>query len=487
MLTLGFSSGRSGTSALPIWDGTLPLAPVVLDYVSPSALETFAACPRKWAWVKLDRVPKTQGAGAVLGSAVHEQHERWLRDATPYDLTTRAGELALATFSWLPAPMTGNVEQEITFDYEGIRFGGKIDWNGVDQPPPHPASRAVVLDHKSTSDLAWAKLERAELLEHPQAPIYGKWATIEHQTEWVEFRWNYVETKRKTGTPRTERSWHLVHRDEIDQHMVEPVRVARELLHVVQVANHERAAGRPFGALDVPYNASHCGAFGGCQFRDRCNLNAQEQFASMTQQSQTIFERLRNKGAAQAAAQPAPAQAPAFTAPTQPANPAPAAVQAPWSPPAAVVRPLAPSDVLPGSPQTAHVVLPMQFSPAASAPVEGYGGQVNPPESAVAPVVPIKSEAQLAAEGFVKVTPAEIEARQPTPAAEPAPRGRGRPPKEKPTAATVSVELKDETGCRELVFVSNMLQSGAYTQWQPADVVAYARAVVAALAAQGAP
>ncbi len=473
MLALGFTSERPGTSvpvpALVAHPALDPFAPITIQYISPSALETFAACPRKWAWSKIDRIPKVQGAGAALGEAVHKQHEGWLRDATPYDMTTRAGELAMATLPLLPAPRSGHVEQEITFEYQGIKFGGKIDWNGPDQPPPHPASRAVVLDHKTTTDLAWAKLQRAELLEHPQAPIYGKWATLAYCTEWVEFRWNYVETKRKTGTPATAKSWHLVHRDEIDQHMVEPVRVARELLHVVQVANAERAAGRPFTAKDVPYNASHCGAFGGCPFRDRCDLSPQEQFTSMTQQSQTIFDRLRQKGAAQSAPAPAAATAPAaqppFSFPTQTAPAASAPAQsAPAAPPTAAAPPWSP---------------PAQTAPApAAAPgptVEGYGGQVNPPESALPP-----APAQTAPSAPEQTAPA-ASAPSTTPAAEPAKRGRGRPPKEASADSVEPTKVVLRTDAGEIACA--MLRSGAYTQWQPSDLAAYARAVAGALGA----
>src|SRR6188768_3891482 len=57
-----------------------PLAPVKLDYVPPSAIETIDLCERKWAFVKLDRLDKGSSASAELGTDVHAQHERWFID-----------------------------------------------------------------------------------------------------------------------------------------------------------------------------------------------------------------------------------------------------------------------------------------------------------------------------------------------------------------------------------------------------------------------
>jgi hypothetical protein len=74
--------------------GTDPFAYVAIEYVSPSTLETFAACPRKWGWHKLDRLPKPQNKGAGFGDRVHKQHEGWLAFGRPYDLTTHEGEVA---------------------------------------------------------------------------------------------------------------------------------------------------------------------------------------------------------------------------------------------------------------------------------------------------------------------------------------------------------------------------------------------------------
>jgi hypothetical protein len=358
--------------------------PVTVEYVSPSAIETateeLGGCMRKWAWVKLDRLAKHSGKSAELGSAMHAQHERYLEHGTPYDLTTRAGELALATLHLLPAPGIAQVEQEFRVEVPGLGWlGGKLDANWTEPPAESgargaPGRRQIVLDHKSTGDIKYAKLTRGDLLGHPQAPIYASfwWTTgrrevrIKNSREWrawdpgfvpneIELRWNYVTTK---GKPKAVPSWHVVEPEEVWKSFAQYVAPgAKRLLEVVQEANEVRASGRPFGAMDLPANPSACGAFGGCQFRDICGITPLQGVRAMTDQSLAFLNRM---GLA-----PAPGGQPAGL-PTAPvAQPAPAAQAAPAAPVAPAWAP------------------PAAASPAAST-APGYGAQINPPESAPA-------------------------------------------------------------------------------------------------------
>lgn len=370
-----------------------PLALVQLDSVSPSSLETFADCQRKWAWHKLDGIPKPQGAGAELGERVHGQQERWLKFGIPYDMTTREGEIAMASFHLVPEPGTCAVEETFTVTYDGIRFGGKFDF----KPRPEfcPPGVVVIGDHKTTASLGWAKLTKAELMGHPQAPIYALHGLTEaweqgRPAEWVELRWNYATTR---GKPKAEPSWHRVHASELPAAMAEPVRLARQMLAVVETCNAERAAGRPFGALNLPPSPASCGKFGGCPYQSNCKLSPKESVIAMTQNAQTMTsaEFLARIGARRDPAQPAAAPVPPAPPPVQGA-PAPGffvpGMQMPAAPPAAPVQ--APQGPMgwAGPPAQMH---PM----AASYPFPGYGGQVVPPEAAVpvpqaqpAPAVP---------------------------------------------------------------------------------------------------
>lgn len=372
---LSFSAATPAPSVTPYYPGADPTAPandvdplalVVVKYVSASAIETSdeaqGGCLRKWAWVKLDRLAKVSGASAELGSRVHAQHEAWLEHGTPYNLATREGVLAMATLHLLPAPGVAQVEREVVFKHEGVTLGGKIDAFWYAQPGPHP----VVLDHKTTGNLGWAKLSKADLLGHPQAPLYGHWA-LAHSLDGgpapgdvAELRWNYVHTKPKT--PKAVASWHQVTSDEVRTGMARHVMPgARRLLAIVDEANVTRRAGTPFGAAQLPANKNACSAFGGCPFRSRCGITPQQGVIAMVQQASSFLQRIG-------------VQAP--SAATQHAVP-PAPLAADARAPAPANNPPLPGAIV-----------------ATGGPVEGYGAAINPPESGT--VAPAPSVAQSA-------------------------------------------------------------------------------------------
>jgi hypothetical protein len=235
--------------------------PILVDYVSPSAVETYCDCPRKWAHVKLGGAPKRQSKAAELGSAVHSQHEDWLLTGKPYDRTSRAGEIASCTLHLLPDPGVAVVEQEILFSFETakgvVSLGGKLDAHWIESGLPR------VLDHKTTGDLQWAKLEKSQLIGHPQAPIYALWAMGWYGTEWAELRWNYATTK---GKPKPSPSWHVVHKSEVLPAVAAAADVALEILNLVKAANE----GRLTSAMQVEPNPEACANYGGCEFRPLC-------------------------------------------------------------------------------------------------------------------------------------------------------------------------------------------------------------------------
>jgi hypothetical protein len=119
--------------------------------LSATQLDTADGCLRKWAWEKIDGYPRPQNASAALGSEVHAQLEDWLQEGKPFDLTTKAGEVAMAGYHLIPAPGTPHmaVEQEFVLEAWGHRIFGLKDLEFQDRPE--------VWDHKTTKDPKWAK------------------------------------------------------------------------------------------------------------------------------------------------------------------------------------------------------------------------------------------------------------------------------------------------------------------------------------------
>lgn len=411
------------------------LALLDLEYYSPSALETFAMCPRKWAFSKLDKVEKESSAAADLGTAVHEQHERWFRDGTPYDLTTRAGELALATSDMLPPRDTFGlrVEQEIRFRHPAVPdvwFGGKIDLNWAETRDPSNGSphagwlRRIVTDHKSSSDVEqYGKHTREALLGHPQAPIYAMMFFVgegeeritrpDSKREWIpwcvdpaepdlDLRWNYVNTK---GKPRGTSSWHTVTREEIEQAFeTHVVPVALAMREAIRQANVYRASGETYGANRVSANTNACPAFGGCPFKNRCGVTPSQGIVTMADQSTGFLNRMGITPGA------APAGQPQGPPPGYGPQVAPPAQMYPGAPPAGVN----------GAGQPAY-----GGQPPHGAPPQGYGAQINPPENGTAAPGP----------GYGQPPPGpppqEWRGGPPPAVAPAASPGPGRPPKDK--------------------------------------------------------
>lgn len=275
--------------------------------ISASAIESFdpslGGCARKWAFSRLDGVPKPQSPGAALGSRCHELWELYLRDGVPFDLSTVEGRICQATQHLLPAGGRGlvDVETSFRFEWEGVTWAGKKDaayWErkggtvteefivGDDK------TFRVVLDHKTTSDFRYAKSERTSLLGHPQAPIY---ALEEHEMICgrapVRLAWNYVKhgvTFDKDAPPGpygyTIKSARrpvafeppvrlIVSRAEAEDALGRFVPTAKRMLKIIQEppAPHEGSIAR-----QLEPNPDACEAFGGCPYRAQCGLTPQE-------------------------------------------------------------------------------------------------------------------------------------------------------------------------------------------------------------------
>lgn len=396
VLTLGLSLAPGA----PVSGPPAPQNQIRLAYVSPSSIETFASCPRKWAWRKLDGRQGKAKPSAALGSAMHGHLERWLTHGTPVDMTSKAGEMAFASFRYLPPPRSGAVELEFTLDvYDAelgsIRLGGKVDWSGLDWLG---SSRPVVLDHKSTGDFVWAKDSVEKLLAHPQAPIYAAWALGQSGANEVDLRWNY--TLSKAPFP-CRPSWHTITREQVSAALPEHVAVAKRIVRLVQHANETRARGESFGARDVDYNPGACHLYGGCDYQSDCRLTPEEERHAM----QTHNDLMSALQAGQVPPTPQyepPSQTHSVAAPALAAPQAPAMFQIgqiengwqftenpanPWVPVQAAPAPAAPPVpvfVPPPAPQAPNAP-PLQYTPPASyqtapaAPVLAPGAPPGPP------------------------------------------------------------------------------------------------------------
>ena len=295
---------------------------------SATQIKKFASCTRLWGWEYLEGIKPPQGAAAELGGNCHTVLEGWLAQGIAPDPATKEGKIVMPCLPHLPQPSkTLEVERQFLFELSGHLYRGFVDLGYWADGEPYSMSRVwVVHDHKTTSDFMWALTEE-DLLSDVQAILYAKEAMDRHQVDAVLLSWLYMRTKRKAiAEPRrilidrsTVESGMLVIQHYTDQ-MAE---LRRKHLPIVREKQHQ--PGEDSIVLTLDYNAYECGAYGGCPFKDRCNLSRREKMRSIMAQDTTrgtLKERMAARKAARAGT--APAAQPVESPPNEGASTAPA-------------------------------------------------------------------------------------------------------------------------------------------------------------------
>lgn len=277
---------------------------------SPSQIDTFISCQRKWAWGRIHGKRPPPNKSAALGLRIHDVLEDWLRDGIPLP-DNEEGKILMPGLIHFPAPGLAIPEEPFEFETEIALFNGRKDARFLnDETGLH-----VVADLKTTSGLQWAK-SAEDLHTDPQGVIYAEDEfRARPDLDKLELRWVYVLTRGKRASRRVST-------------VVERSRVAEEFARIEEIAA-EMVSIELSGAtaLDLPPTVSTCEAYGGCPFVGDCNLSPTERMAAFMAQ-ETIKEKMARRAAERAAANGGAAPA-ASAAPKTKATPTPAASAAP--------------------------------------------------------------------------------------------------------------------------------------------------------------
>lgn len=275
---------------------------------SASQISTYEMCPRKWAWNKIDGLASPPNRYAEMGTQVHSHLETWLTDRK-LPTVGEAAVIANAMIPHLPPPQAikpDDVEREFRWCFHEINFRGFIDLIHFD-------NTVTIYDHKTTSDLRWAKTAE-DLVNDVQATLYARVLMDQTSTNSVQLQWTYATRKAR---PQVSPVKLTVTRDQIEPRVSQTVASAREMQAILNAG---------CTAIDVPYDAAACDAFGGCPFRENCNLTTQQKVQSaMSQENQknSFLQRLQARKAGVSAPAPAAAAPAAFAV-----NPPEAAIAA---------------------------------------------------------------------------------------------------------------------------------------------------------------
>lgn len=261
---LGVEAPRLGR-ALSGLGVAIKLQPAV---ISASMVGDFRDCKRKGAFSWLLHFPRKANAAAELGSKVHAVLEDYARHATPPDRNTREGNIARIMLKPLPPPGVGWPEQRFYLQHEGFIYTGFIDW-----PYYMPDEGVTIIDHKTTSDLKWAK-NVEQLAEDPQANIYAAAAMTSFGVDSVNLLWNYGTTGSRPRNHPVRTRLHL-------PQVVEQFSSLKET--AAEIVDLQQQRVDPFS---LPANVDVCRKYGGCPFEDVCELSVADKLRAMMSQDQ---------------------------------------------------------------------------------------------------------------------------------------------------------------------------------------------------------
>lgn len=237
--------------------------------ISPSKIQTYRQCARKYSWEYVHGFKPPSTAKQQFGTDVHAHLERWLTEAE-MPPETPAGRTAKQGLHLLPPPDKRLVIEE-KFKYfwiDGIYVNGLADV----LVPPDLADlngRPLIIDHKTTSDLRWAKNED-DLRDDPQFLIYSILAMLTWDAPEVFARWIYYAASSPLRGPRQPKGIRAVTvaaSASCEQFRKRVETLTADMLVIQEITNQKTPAN------NLPASPQSCGAYGGCPHQTRCALS----------------------------------------------------------------------------------------------------------------------------------------------------------------------------------------------------------------------
>jgi hypothetical protein len=251
--------------------------------ISPTQIGKLRQCERiiGFEYVEDLKAPATEKM--LFGKNVHKQLEKWLSKGVVPDKSSegRVADQGIQC-GWLPVPsdeLLVECKFEIPF-HERTALIGYIDC----VIPPLNGEVPVVIDHKSTSDLRWAKTSD-QLVTDPQALIYCAWAALEYKTTIVKARWIYYAASnpaRGARKPRGAKPVELALDVASTNFQTSWALLEADVMRIVDIR------GRGVKGLELDPSPESCGAYGGCFYRDRCNLSADDRLVAALERDKIV-------------------------------------------------------------------------------------------------------------------------------------------------------------------------------------------------------
>jgi len=242
---------------------------MTLRSVSATQIKQHRSCGLQWYLQRVEGWTMPQSPSQALGEAIHLQVENYLLSATEPDL----GSVRAAIEKGYVPPTGGSYLVEEPKDYGMRMFCADVPVKGrIDLliPPVYGEHILRVVDWKSASSFRYVP-EPDVLTRDVQGILYLKYAFENYPFAMTgQFRHVYLLTK-GTGSKK------------VDAEVVDRPFVDAQWAHIEQTVEGMKAtATRPLPVVaQTQANLSHCSAYGGCSFRDRCPAASKGLVASM--------------------------------------------------------------------------------------------------------------------------------------------------------------------------------------------------------------
>lgn len=241
-------------------------------HVSPSQINIWESCERKWGWSYIAG-KKVTGPAQLVGKKVHAGIENYLlHKQFPKDEFFRPTnksklfyihEIVKNGISKLPVKYGDLycVEGDFEFIYNKIKYVGLIDlyW-----PDNNLNNLMHVYDHKTSSNpYKWAKTEKEALID-PQLIIYSYYIFLEYpEIDTIIFSFNYIDTYHNRNHSHVTRA--NVKRDYVLDKMQNHINpIGKKIINAQKNVSN---------VLDLDYNTNACSEYGGCPYISDCNLS----------------------------------------------------------------------------------------------------------------------------------------------------------------------------------------------------------------------
>jgi hypothetical protein len=242
---------------------------MTLRSVSATQIKQHRSCALQWYLQRVEGWTMPQSPSQALGEAIHLQVEQYLLDGKQPDLPSVENAMKKG---YVP-PTGGAYLVEEPKDYAmrilaaDVPVKGRID---LLIPPVYGEHILRVVDWKSASSFRYVP-ESDALTRDVQGVLYLRYAFENYPFATTgQFRHVYLLTK-GTGSKK------------VDAEVVDRPFIDAQWAHIeATVEGMKATATRPLPVVaQTQANLSHCSAYGGCSFRDRCPAASKGLVASL--------------------------------------------------------------------------------------------------------------------------------------------------------------------------------------------------------------